>query len=46
MPIISNREIETEVNIHDGETLVLGGMVRERVENYNEERRTKNEERT
>jgi type II secretory pathway component GspD/PulD (secretin) len=34
-PVLSKRESQTEVFIHDGETLVMGGLIRER-ERYDE----------
>ncbi|MEA2013559.1 MAG: hypothetical protein U9O87_10885 [Verrucomicrobiota bacterium] len=36
MPIIEARTIETTVNCWDGETVVLGGMIREHVEKIND----------
>jgi general secretion pathway protein D len=34
MPILSSRTVETKVIVWDGETVVLGGMIQERVQKY------------
>ena len=34
MPILSSRTVETKVIVWDGETVVLGGMIQERVDKY------------
>jgi general secretion pathway protein D len=34
MPILSSRTVETKVIVWDGETVVLGGMIQERVSKY------------
>ena len=36
MPIIGARTVQTNVIIYDGETVVLGGMIREQVESFND----------
>jgi Flp pilus assembly secretin CpaC/tetratricopeptide (TPR) repeat protein len=36
MPILSSRTVETQVIVWDGESVVLGGMIKERVTKYND----------
>jgi general secretion pathway protein D len=36
MPILSKREVNTKVIVYDNETIVLGGMVGERMERFND----------
>ncbi|HQC35298.1 MAG TPA: hypothetical protein PLG95_11285, partial [Methanoculleus sp.] len=36
MPILSKREAYTKLVVWDGETVVLGGMIQERLEKYND----------
>lgn len=36
MPIISSRTVETSVVVWDGETVVLGGMIRENITDYSD----------
>lgn len=37
MPVIESRTVQTSVTIYDGETLVLGGIMRDRVNSYNDQ---------
>ena len=37
MPILESRTVQTSVTIYDGETIVLGGIMRDRVNTYNDQ---------